>query len=82
MEGLPYVLVIVLNWDGLADTLECLEAPARLDCPVYEAVAVDNGSLDGPVPVMRNRFPMVTMLENSENLAYTGTQPRSCVQRD
>ncbi len=68
----PRVAVIVLNWNGLADTLECLGSLARLDYPNYEVVAVDNGSTDGSVPVIRERFPMITLLETGENLGYTG----------
>jgi GT2 family glycosyltransferase len=64
--------VIVLNWNGLTDTLECLESLARMDYPACEVVVVDNGSTDGSVSVIRERFPMVTMLENSENLGYAG----------
>ncbi|UCC65205.1 MAG: glycosyltransferase family 2 protein [Anaerolineae bacterium] len=69
---LPRVLVIVLNWNGLADTPECLASLKRLDYPTYETVVVDNGSTDGSVPVIRDHFPMVTVLENDENLGYAG----------
>ena len=33
---------------------------------------LDNGSTDGSVPAIRDGFPMVTVLENGENLGYTG----------
>jgi GT2 family glycosyltransferase len=72
MKKLPSVVIIVLNWNGLADTLECLESLARLDYPTYEVVVVDNGSTDGSVEAIRMRFPQVTLIENGENLGYTG----------
>jgi GT2 family glycosyltransferase len=72
MRKMPRVIIIVLNWNGLADTLECLESLTRLDYPDCEVVVVDNGSTDGSVPVIRGRFPEVTILENNENLGYTG----------
>lgn len=72
MSELPHVFVVILNWNGLADTLECLESLACLDYPSYEALVVDNGSTDGSVPVIRECFPTVTVLENDENLGYTG----------
>lgn len=68
----PHVTIVILNWNGLSDTLACLESLQRLDYPDYEIVVVDNGSTDGSVPVIRERFPMVTMLENTENWGYTG----------
>jgi GT2 family glycosyltransferase len=44
---LPRVAVIVLNWNGLAEALDCLESLAGLDYPAYEVVVVDNGSTMG-----------------------------------
>jgi len=47
--GRPPVFVIVLNWNGWRDTVECLESLFRLDYPDYRIVVVDNGSEDGSV---------------------------------
>ncbi|MBC7249837.1 MAG: glycosyltransferase family 2 protein [Anaerolineae bacterium] len=69
---MPRVAVIVLNWNGLADTLECLESLARLDYPDYEVVVVDNGSTDGSLDAIQGRFPDATLIENGENLGFTG----------
>jgi GT2 family glycosyltransferase len=67
---MPQVTIIVLNWNGLADTLECLASLARLNYPAYEVVVVDNGSTDKSVEAIRARFPQVTLIENGENLGY------------
>jgi len=72
MANLPQVTIIVLNWNGLDDTLDCLESLGQLDYQGYEVVVVDNGSVDGSVPVIRERFPGVTIVENGENLGYAG----------
>jgi len=69
---LPQVTIIVLNWNGLNDTLDCLESLGQLDYKNYKVVVVDNGSVDGSVPVIRERFPGVTIVENGENLGYAG----------
>jgi GT2 family glycosyltransferase len=66
------VTIIVLNWNGLNDTLDCLESLDQLDYQNYKVVVVDNGSVDGSVPVIRQRFPGVTIIENGENLGYAG----------
>jgi len=68
----PWVVIVVLNWNGLADTLACLASLAELDYPERKVVVVDNGSTDGSVRAIRERFPTVTVLENGENLGYTG----------
>lgn len=72
MVKLPQVTIILLNWNGLNDTLDCLESLGQLDYQNYEAVVVDNGSVDGSVLVIRERFPGVTIIENGENLGYAG----------
>jgi GT2 family glycosyltransferase len=41
------VCIIVLNWNGWRDTLECLESVYRLDYANYWVLVVDNGSEDG-----------------------------------
>lgn len=41
------VNIVVLNWNGWADTLECLESLFRLEYPRFRVVVCDNGSNDG-----------------------------------
>lgn len=45
MAGLTGVALV--NWNGCADTIECLESLLRLDKDDFIAVVVDNGSADG-----------------------------------
>lgn len=66
------VMIIVLNWNGLADTLACLESLAGLDYPAYGVVVVDNGSTDDSVAAVRASYPQVTVIETRENLGYVG----------
>jgi GT2 family glycosyltransferase len=69
---LPSVAVIVLNWNGTEDTLECLVSLQRLDYPSLELVVVDNGSRVSPRDLIGARFPEVTYLECPRNLGYAG----------
>ncbi|NGX46277.1 MAG: hypothetical protein K940chlam2_01466, partial [Chlamydiae bacterium] len=56
--------IIILNWNGKADTLKCLASiPAGAD-----VVVVDNGSHDGYVDALRQGFSEITILETAENL--------------
>lgn len=67
---MPYVTVIVLNWNGLGDTLECLASLSSLNYPRYRILVVDNGSTDGSPAVIRERFPNVEVIETGKNLGY------------
>lgn len=42
----PKVAIIVLNWNGWRDTIECLESLQRITYPNYQIIVVDNGSTD------------------------------------
>ena len=50
---LPKISIIILNWNGWRDTLECLESIYRNNYPDYDVVVVDNGSEDESVQKIR-----------------------------
>ena len=45
----PRVSVIILNWNGWDDTIECLESLYQIDYPNYDIVLVDNDSKDDSI---------------------------------
>lgn len=40
----PNVAIIILNWNGWEDTIECLESLYQINYPNYEVIIVDNDS--------------------------------------
>lgn len=64
------VSIIILNWNGLKDTIECLESVKKIDYSNYEIIVVDNGSTDGSQNEIKRLFAEVALLENKENLGY------------
>ena len=40
----PKVAIIILNWNGRKDTIECLESVLRNTYPNYQVIVVDNNS--------------------------------------
>lgn len=66
----PQVSIIILNWNGKNDTVECLNSLKKIDYPNYEITIVDNGSTDGSQKEIRRKFPHVRLIENSENLGF------------
>lgn len=65
-----HVAIIILNWNGKKDTLECLESLHQLDYKDYEIVVVDNGSTDGSLNVFSSLYPDIILLDNKENLGF------------
>jgi len=43
---IPKVSIVILNWHGWKDTMECLESLYQITYPNYDIVVVDNGSED------------------------------------
>lgn len=66
------IVVVILNWNGKADTLECLKSVEGVLYPNFEIVVVDNGSEDDSVAAIRENFPRVRIIETGANLGYAG----------
>jgi len=49
----PKVAIIILNWNGWRDTIECLESLQDLSYFAYEIILVDNGSTDDSIHHIR-----------------------------
>jgi GT2 family glycosyltransferase len=66
------VFIIILNWNGKEDTLECLDSVQSVDYPNYDTVVVDNGSSDESVKSIRKEFLEVKVIETGKNLGFAG----------
>lgn len=70
-DSVPQVSIVVLNWNGLENTLECIESLSKINYPNYEIIVVDNGSSDGSAQTLKDRRYKITLLENAENLGFS-----------
>lgn len=52
----PKVVIIVLNWNGWQDTIECLKSIEDLNYPNYHLILVDNASEDDSISRIRAYF--------------------------
>lgn len=68
----PSVGIIILNWNGCEDTLECLQSLARDQYPNKHLIIVDNGSTDNSVASIQQAFPAVEIITTGINLGFTG----------
>lgn len=64
------VAIIILNWNGRDDTIECLRSLAGLEYPYHKVIVVDNGSRDDSVSALRRLFPQVDLIETRANLGF------------
>ena len=68
----PLVTVVLVVWNGIEDTLECLRSLAADHYPNKEVLIVDNGSTDGSAERIRGEGFQVCMVRCPLNLGFTG----------
>ncbi len=64
--------IVIVAWNVRELVRECLESIRKYqDNDNFEIIYVDNASSDGTVAMIKEHFPGVRILENSENLGFT-----------
>lgn len=67
----PRVSIIILNWNGIEDTIECLESLRKISYPDYEVVVVDNGSIGNDADVLEDRHGgYIRLIRNDKNYGF------------
>jgi GT2 family glycosyltransferase len=72
LKAHPQVSCIVLNWNGWADTIECLSALGECNYPHLTVIVVDNGSTDDSVVRLKSAYPDILLLKSERNLGFSG----------
>ncbi len=67
-----HVAVVILNWNGKDDTLDCLKSISLLEFTNYTVIVVDNGSVDDSVRCFYEHYSNIIILKTGENLGYAG----------
>jgi GT2 family glycosyltransferase len=68
---LPDVSIIIVNWNGRQLLQECLDALRRVVTDLtFEIFVVDNASTDGSQGMIKQDFPEVKLIANSNNLGF------------
>ena len=66
----PLVYIITINWNGLEDTLECLGSLEKINYSPYRIIVVDNGSKDNQAAVIKEKYPLIELIENIKNEGF------------
>jgi GT2 family glycosyltransferase len=69
MERPPKYSIIVVNYNGGALVLRCLESVFQHTSD-FELILVDNDSSDQSALIAATRFPQITLLKNERNLGF------------
>lgn len=69
----PLASVIVVNWNGEGYLAECVDSLLDQSYPRIEIIVVDNGSTDGSVRLLNERYgAKIRLIVNRANLGFTG----------
>jgi GT2 family glycosyltransferase len=66
----PKVEIIILNWNGLLNTIECINSLKKSDYPNFQITVVDNGSKDNSYKHIRSNYPDVNIIKNDYNQGF------------
>ncbi len=75
---MPETAIIVINWNGIRDTRECLDSLTKNTCPGCEIVVVDNHSEGPDAEILKKDYKgLVTVIENDQNYGFAGGHNRA-----
>jgi GT2 family glycosyltransferase len=69
-ESTQTVAVVILNWNGGEEIIDCIASVAESSYPVVQVIVVDNGSVDGSSDKIRLLFPQTIFIRNQNNLGF------------
>ncbi|MHB8442764.1 MAG: glycosyltransferase family 2 protein [Patescibacteria group bacterium] len=70
---MPRVSIITINYNGLNDTIECLESLKKIDYPNYEVFVVDNASRNNEGDKLKKKFgDYIKLIQSDKNLGFAG----------
>jgi len=67
---LKKITAIIVNWNDIGVIGECIQSLINQGRPEIDIIVCDNGSKDGSIDFIRERFPSVQIIRNEENLGF------------
>lgn len=68
----PSVAIILVNWNGLKVTQQCIQSLNAVTFSSHQVIVVDNASEDHSAEILANDFPDIVLLKSDTNLGFTG----------
>ena len=69
----PLISIILVNYNGYKDTIECVESLKRITYENYEIVIVDNGSTDSSIVELKKLCDKnIVVIDAKSNLGFSG----------
>lgn len=72
MKKYPKVSLLILNWNGIAFTVKCLDSLLKTKYPNFEIVLLDNGSINDEADILRKKYQKkgIKVISSNTNIGY------------
>lgn len=71
----PKVSIVMVNWNGLLDTVECIDSLSKCSYKNYDITVIDNGSCGDDAKVLQSKYRVsnsIRIIGNEKNLGFAG----------
>lgn len=69
----PKVSIIIINWNGAKDTVECIQSLKKCKYTNFGIVIIDNASRGNDVELLKEKFgSSIEIVKNETNLGFAG----------
>lgn len=68
----PLVYIILVNYNGVEHTLECIESLQKINYRNFNIIVVDNASSDNCCDIVSRKYKEVHCIQSNENLGFAG----------
>lgn len=70
MKQKPDTVIIMINWNSGTTTRDCIESVLKSTDKSFQIIVVDNGSKDGSLELLENKFHSVHFIKNRGNEGF------------
>lgn len=71
MNDNPKVGIVIVNWNGYEDTIECVKSVRCSYYTNFEIIIVDNASSNNSFQILSESFPDITLVKNEQNEGFS-----------
>lgn len=69
-ENIPKVFIIILNYNGYRDTIECIDSIKKSTYKNYEIIIIDNNSTDNSERILLSKYPEYHFIQTGINNGF------------